>query len=156
MSIERVVVHRGELLGDDRQVLGVDELGGLGRRRREQQVDARIVLDHDLADEVAVDRRRRHDVDDALAIEAEVEEDAVVAELEVAVDQRDLASELAMQRDRRVDRDGRRADPALGAVEREDRARAAAGRAATPSGAKRASRLLIRASSSAGWNGLIR
>ena len=99
---------------------GMDELGGLGRRRREQQVDARIVLDEDLADEVAVDRRRGHDVDDALAIEAEVEEDAVVAELEVAVDEGDLAAELAVERDRGVDRDRRRADAALGAVERED------------------------------------
>ncbi len=98
----------------------MDQLGGLGRRRREQQVDARIVLDHDLADEVDVDRRRGHDVDDALAIEPEIEEDAVVAELQVAVDQRDLAPELAMERDRRVDRDRRRADAALGAVERED------------------------------------
>ena len=66
---------------------GSDELGGLRRRRREQQVDARVVLDHDLPDEVDVDRRRGHDVDDALAVEAEVEEDAVVAELEVAVDE---------------------------------------------------------------------
>ena len=70
-------------------------------------------------DEVVVDRRRGHDVDDALAIEPEVEEHAVVAELEVGVHQRDLAAELAMERDRRVDRDGRRADAALGAVERE-------------------------------------
>ena len=100
-------------------MLGPDEVGGLGRRRGEQQVDPQIVLDHDLAHEVVVDRRRGHDVDDALAIEPEVEEDPVVAELEVGVHQRDLAAELAMERDRRVDRDGRRADPALGAVERE-------------------------------------
>ena len=59
---------------------------------------------------------RGHDVDDAPAVEAEVEEDAVVAELEVAVDEGDLAPELAMERDRRVDRDRRRAHAALGAV----------------------------------------
>jgi hypothetical protein len=111
---------------------------------------ARVVLDHDLADEVGVDRRRRDDVDDALAIEAEVEEDAVVAELEVGVDERDLAAELAMQGDRRVDRDRRRADAALGAVERERSDRAAAGPSSASRGANRASRLLIRASSSAG------
>ena len=34
---------------------------------------------------------RGHDVDDALAVEPEVEEHAVVAELEVAVDEADLA-----------------------------------------------------------------
>ena len=77
--------------------------------------------------------RRGHDVDDGLAVEPEVEEDPVVAELEVAVDQRDLAAELAMERDGRVDRDRRRADTALGAVEREDRGRAAAGPGAPPS-----------------------
>ena len=68
----------------------MDELGGLGRRRREQQVDAGVVLDEDGLDEVGVDRRRGHDVDDALAVEPEVQEDAVVAELEVAVDQATL------------------------------------------------------------------
>ncbi len=115
-----VVVQLRQLLGDERQVLRADQLGGLGRRRREQQVDPRIVLDHDLLDEIDVDRRRRDDVHDALAIEPEVEEDAVVAELEVAVDQGDLAPELAVERDGRVDRDGRRPDAALGAVERED------------------------------------
>ena len=81
---QRVVVHRRELLGDERQVLGANEVGGLRRRRREQEVDPRIVLDHDLLDEVVVDRRRGDDVDDALAVEAQVEEDPVVAELEVA------------------------------------------------------------------------
>ena len=50
----------------------------------------------------------------------EVEEDAVVAELEVAIDQRDLPAELAMERDRRVDRDRRGPHTALGAVEGED------------------------------------
>ena len=98
----------------------------------------------------------RHDVDDALAVEPEVEEHAVVAELQVAVDEADLAPELAMERDRGVDRDGRRADAALGAVEREDPAERRPGEQRRPCGAKRASRLLIRASSSAGWNGLIR
>ena len=53
-------------------------------------------------------------------VEPEVEEDAVVAELEVAVDERDPPAELAVERDRGVDRDRRRADAALGAVEGED------------------------------------
>ncbi len=97
----------------------MDQLRGLRRRRRQQQVDPRVVLDHDLADEVDIDRRRGHEVDDALAIEPEIEEDAVVAELQVAIDQCDLAPELAMERDRGVDRDGRRPHPALGAVERQ-------------------------------------
>ena len=117
---QHVVVHRPQQLGDVRQVLRVDELGGLGRRRREQQVDAGVVLDHDRLDQVGVDRGCRHDVDDALAIEPEVEEDPMVAELQVAVDQADLAPELAMERDRGVDRDRRRADPALGRIERQD------------------------------------
>jgi hypothetical protein len=43
------------------------------------------VLDEHLADEVAVDRGRGDDVDDALAIEAQVEEDPMVAELEIVV-----------------------------------------------------------------------
>ena len=133
----------------------MDELGGLRRGRREQQVDPRVVLDEHLPDEVDVDRRGADDVDDALAVEAEVEEDPVVAELQVGVDEADLAAELAMERDRRVDRDRRRAHAALGAVEREHPAERRAGEQRLR-GAKRASRLLIRASSSAGWNGLIR
>ena len=79
----------------------------------------------------------------------------MVTELEVGVHQRDLATELAMERDRRVDRDGRRADTALGAVERERPAGRRPGQERLL-GANRASRLLIRASSSAGWSGLIR
>ena len=74
----------------------------------------------DLADEVGIDRRRTHDVDDALAVESEVEEDAVVAELEIGVDEADLRPSSLVEGDRRVDRDGRRADPALGAVESQD------------------------------------
>ena len=98
----------------------------------------------------------RHDVDDALAIEAQVEEDAVIAELQVAVDEADLAPELAVQGDGGVDRDGRRARrrPWRRRTRGSD---PVGGRASSVSrGAKRASRLLIRASSSAGWNGLIR
>jgi hypothetical protein len=41
----------------------------------------------------------------------------MVAELQVAVDEADLAAELAVQRDRRVDRDRRRAHAALRTVE---------------------------------------
>ena len=77
-------------------------------------------MDEDLPDEIEVDRRRGDDVDDALAIEAQVEEDAVVAELEIGVDEDDLPAQLAVQGDRRVDRDRRRAHAALRAVERED------------------------------------
>ena len=64
---------------------------------------------------------RLDDVDDRLAVEAEVEEDPVVAELEVAVDQGDLAVDFAMEGDRRVDGQRRRAHAALGAVEGQDR-----------------------------------
>ena len=79
-----------------------------------------VVLDDDVPDEVRVDRRRGDDVDDALLVEPEVEEHAVVAELQVAIDEADLAPELAVEGDRRVDGDGRRPDAALGPVERED------------------------------------
>ncbi len=72
--------------------------------------------DHGLG-ELGVDLRRGHQVGDALPIVAEVEEDAVVAELEHRIHERDLAIELVVQRDRRVDRDRRRPDAALGAVE---------------------------------------
>ena len=123
---------------------GVTRSAVLGRGRREQQVDAGVVLDE------RPGVRRSASIGGAvttstidLAVDAEVEEDPVVAELEDAVDEGDLAVELAMERDRRVDRDRRRADAALGAVEREHLARAAAGRrAASSCGAKRASRLL--------------
>ena len=80
----------------------------------------------------------------------------MVAELQVAVDQADLAAELAVEGDRRVDRDRRGAHAALRAVEREHAPERRPGEHQRPCGAKRASRLLIRASSSAGWNGLIR
>ena len=99
-----------------------------GDGRREQQVDARVVLDQDGLDQVAVDRGRGHDVDDALAIETQVEEDPVVAELEVAIDQAHLPAQLAVQRDGDVDRDGRGAHAALRPVEGEDAAKRRAGR----------------------------
>ena len=92
-----------------------DEVRGLRRGRGEQQVDARVVGLDDLADQVGVHRRRADDVDDALAVEPEVEEHAVVAELEVAVDEADPPAE-ALERDRGVDRDRRRAHAALRAV----------------------------------------
>ena len=79
-----------------------------------------VVADDDGLDDVGVDRRRGHDVEDALAVETEIEEDPVVAELEVAVEQADLPAELAMEGDGRVDRDRRRPHAALGAVERGD------------------------------------
>src|SRR5471030_1211076 len=79
-------------------------------------------MDEDLPDEIEVDRRRSDDVDDALAVEAQVEEDTVVAELEVRVDEDDLPAELTVQGDRRVDRDRRRTHAALRTVEGEDMA----------------------------------
>ena len=69
----------------------------------------------DALDEVRVHRGGADQVHDALAVEAEVEEHAVVAELEVAVDQADPPAE-AVQRDRGVDGDRGRAHAALRAV----------------------------------------
>ena len=119
---QRVVVRAiCELLGDERQVLGADQLGGLRATaaRAAGRCPNSCLTMTCLMRSPSIDGAR-HDVDDALAIEPEVEEDAVVAELEVAVDEADLPPELAVERDGGVDRDGRRPDAALGAVERED------------------------------------
>ena len=62
-----------------------------------------------------VHRRGADDVDDALAVEPEVEEHAVVPELQVAVHEADAPAE-GLERDRRVDRDRRGPHAALGAV----------------------------------------
>ena len=103
--------------------------------------------------EVRVDR-----VDDRALVGAQVQEHAVVAELEVGVDQRDRALELAVQRDRRVDRQGRRADAALGAVEGDAPAESVCGRspAAWACGRTGRGRPRTRADSSCGWTGLAR
>jgi photosystem II stability/assembly factor-like uncharacterized protein len=49
---DHVVVQRAEVVEDLGQVLLGDQLGRLGRRRREEQVDPRVVMDQDLLDEV--------------------------------------------------------------------------------------------------------
>ena len=41
-----VVVQVAQVVEDHRHVVGRDELGRLRRRRREQQVDPRVVLHH--------------------------------------------------------------------------------------------------------------
>ena len=96
------------------------------------------MLDQHRLEQVDVDLRRGHEVGDALAVVAEVEEHPVVAELEDGVDERDLAVELGVERDRGVDRDRRGADAALGAVERDHLAqrRAAPGSGAASGGAE--------------------
>ena len=101
------------------QVLLRDELRHLRRGRGEEEVDLRVVLHEDAPEQVGVDRRRAHHVDDALAVEAEVQEDPVVAELEVRVHEADAPAELALEGDGHVDRDRGRPHAALGAVEGE-------------------------------------
>ena len=87
----------------------------LRRGRGQEQVDARVVGHHDALEEVRVHGRRADDVHDALAIEAQVQEHPVVAELEVPVHQADPPAQ-ALEGDGGVDRDRRRADAALGPV----------------------------------------
>ncbi len=60
----------------------------LGVRRREQQVDAAVMGDHQLPEQVRVEIRLGDGVHDRRRVEPEVHEDAHVAELEVGVDQR--------------------------------------------------------------------
>ena len=64
------------------------------------------------------------EVRDRLALGVQVEQDADVAELERAVHDDDLPAELGGGGDRQVDRDGRPADAALRAEDRDDVARA--------------------------------
>jgi alkylation response protein AidB-like acyl-CoA dehydrogenase len=60
-EFRRELIERARVAG----LLARDELGRLRRRRGEEQVHARVVADEDLLDEVDVDRRRGHHVDDA-------------------------------------------------------------------------------------------
>ena len=57
--------------------------------------------------------RRRREIDDAHPIESQVQEDSVVAELQVRVHEADLLAQLLVERDRRVDRDRRRSHATL-------------------------------------------
>ena len=66
------------------------------------------------------------EVGDRLVLRVQVEQDADVAELERAVDEDDLLAQLGGGRDGQVDRDGRPADAALGAEDRDDLAGLAA------------------------------
>ena len=69
-----------------------------------------------------------HEVRDGLVLGVQVEQDADVAELERAVDDDDPLAQLGRGGDGQVDRDGRPADAALGAEDRDDRAGLAAAR----------------------------
>ena len=63
-----VVVEPAEDVEDLRHVRRRDQLGGLGRRRREQQVHARVVLDEDLLDEVDFAAPQRDLITDLIKI----------------------------------------------------------------------------------------
>ena len=79
--------------------------------------DAAVVRDHQLLEQVRVQVRLADGVHDRRRVEAQVEEDAHVAELQVGVDERRLALQPAGQGDGGVDGDGGGAHAALGAVE---------------------------------------
>ncbi len=68
-----------------------------------------------------------HEVGDRLVLGIEVEQDAHVAELERAIDEDDLLAQFRGGGDRHVHRDRRASDAALGAEQRDDQARLAAG-----------------------------
>ena len=79
------------------------------------------------------------EVGDRLVLRVQVEQDADVAELERAVDEDDLLAELGRGGDGQVDREGRPADAALRAEDRDDPA-GLAGRAlalTAPAGGRR-------------------
>ena len=136
-----------------------------GRAGASEHVHARLVVVHDLAQQVGVDARRGHRVHDGALVVGQVQEHPVVAELEVGVHEHDALAQVLAQRDAGVDEQGRRAHTALGAVERDDLAprleglgRLLAGRRwrrrrACAGGGKRASRRRTLATSSAGWTG---
>src|ERR1019366_1773999 len=117
-----VVVERAEVVEDLEHVFFGHQLRGLRGRRCKEQVDPGVVVNQDPLDQIEIDRRGGDDVDDALAVETQVQEDPMVAELEVRIDKDDLPAEFALERDRRVDRERGGTHAALGAVEGEDAA----------------------------------
>ena len=112
---------------------------------------------HQLSEQVGVEVRLADGVHDRRRVEPEVHEDAHVAELEVGVDERRAALQPAGQGDGGVDRHGRGAHAALGAVEAAQAAERRPSRRPASASARRperASSALMRAISSSGWNGL--
>ena len=106
-----------------------DELGHLGRRRRQQDADAGRVVDHERVDRldlVAGLLELRDEVGDGLVLGVQVEQYADVAELEGAVDDDDPLAELGGGRDGQVDGHGRATDAALRAEHGHDLAGLAA------------------------------
>ena len=86
------------------------------------------MLDHRLLERVHVHRAAGHlarDVGDRLVLRIEIEQDANVAELQAAIDERDAHVELRLGRNCEVDRKSGPADSALGREEADDSARPA-------------------------------
>src|ERR1035437_1316115 len=110
-----------ELVGELRdyfgQVFAGHELGRFRRRGGEQQAYPRLVLDQDLADEFDVERPGRREFDDALAVQAQVQEHAVVAQLQAPLYQADSLPQLLVKGDSRIDGDRGRSDATLGPIE---------------------------------------
>ena len=115
------VVVAAERLEDLLDAAGGDQLGHLGRRRREQDPDAGRVVDDERVDRLELAGLELGDeVGDRLVLRVQVEQDADVAELERAVHEDDLLAELGGRGDGQVDRDRRPADAALRAEDRDD------------------------------------
>ena len=132
-----VVVQRAQRLDDACHVVPVlaDQLGLLGARRRQQQVDAGAVVDDQVAQQLGVDARRRHRVDDGVALGPRSRKTRWSPNWRLASTRHDLALQLAMQRDGGVDGQGRGAHATLGAVERVDLAARRVRPVATPAAA---------------------
>ena len=90
-----------------------------GRVGATQQVDARVVMDDQGAQQVSIDGRSGHRVHDGIPVVAHIQEHPVITELEVRVHQDDAAVHLALEGDGGVDGQGRGPHTALGAVERD-------------------------------------
>ena len=106
-----------------------DDLKELHREHTVDMYDVAIVS-KDEAGKVHVHRRRRGKVHHTHPIQAQVQEYAVIAELQVRVDEADLPPEFLVEGNGRVDGDRCRADATLGPVEQDD----AGGLAASGSG----------------------
>ena len=110
--------------------------------------------DDALGEEIGVDRRCGHDIDQRLLMVAHVKEDPQITELEPGVNHDDASIELALECDAGVDRKGGGADAPFGAVERKDPAAAPPLAAlAASAGLNSARSPLTRARSSRGSNG---
>ena len=120
LAVRRPRVHDdvGVALPEDlKHVLDVragDELGRLGRRRREEHLDAGRVLHEDRFDDVGVGLLERADeIGDRLRLGAHVQDDGDVAERQAAVDEDDRLLGGLMEGDREIRRDRGAPDAAL-------------------------------------------